>query len=346
MGPLGRTAPPHYTTLWRRIGNKMPTFEHDPKFTIKEGVTRVVVDSTGMKISNRGEWIRVKWNVKKGFFKLHILVDLDTRRILAFALSDMNGGAAAHLPILLNRLLKKCTGEEIPLKEPIANLIIDKMPKADDKADPHQTLLDRWTCGEKDPAPPVEEIVLDEDELNRVDSILGKHLRRICNELKKMGIHFEMRGDGAYDARVLFALLASLGITPIIRIRINARAGGVSRARGLAALEQLAGWAGCTNEEFNRMTKAERKLNQKEWKKNVRYGLRWIVEIVISAFKRVFGESVRALKPHTATIEIATKVAAYNHNLDIRDTVLSAMRRPPDTGPPEGAWPWSEVTAA
>ena len=54
-------------------------------------VVRVVVDSTGMKNTNRGEWIQVKWNVKKGFFKLHILVDLDTRRILAFALSDMNG---------------------------------------------------------------------------------------------------------------------------------------------------------------------------------------------------------------------------------------------------------------
>ena len=154
-------------------------------------------------------------------------------------------------------------------------------------------------------------------------------------------------GDGAYDAKALFALLASRGITPIIRIRINAnaRAGGVSRARGLATLEQLGGWAGCTNEEFNRMTKAERNLNQKEWKKNVRYGLRWIVEIVISAFKRVFGESVRALKPHTVIMEIATKVAAYNRNLDIRDAALSVMRRPPDTGPPENAWPWSEVTA-
>ena len=345
---FGPDRTPEFTTLWRRIGNIMPTFEHNPEFTIKEGVMRVVVDSTGMKNTNRGEWIQVKWNVKKGFFKLHILVDLDTRRILAFALSDMNGGDAAHLPILLNQLLKKCTGEEIPLNEPIANLIIDKIPRAGDRADPNQTLLDRWTGDGKAPPPQVEEIVLDEDELNRVDSMLGKHVRRICNKLKEMGMHFEMRGDGAYDARALFALLANLGITPIIRIRINAnaRSRGVSRARGLAALEQLAGWAGCTNEEFNRMTKAERKLNQKEWKKNVRYGLRWIVEIVISAFKRVFGESVRARKPHTAVIEIATKVAAYNRNLDIRDAVLSAMRRPPDTGPPEGAWPWSEVTAA
>ena len=153
-----------------------------------------------------------------------------------------------------------------------------------------------------------------------------------------------LRGDGAYDAKALFSLLARLGMTLIIRIRINTKAesGGANHARALAALEQLAGWTGCTSEEFNYMTKAERKLNQKAWKKDVRYGLRRIVEIVISAFKRVFGESVRARKPHTAIIEIATKVAAYNHT---RDAAISAMRRPPDTGPPAGAWPWSEVTS-
>ena len=108
----------------------------------------------------------------------------------------------------------------------------------------------------------------------------------------------------------------------------------------------MEGGGDCSNEEFNHMTKDERRLNQKRWKKDVRSGLLWIVEIVISAFKRVFGESVRALKPHTAIIEIATKIAAYNRNLDIRDAVVGARRRPPDTGPPAAAWPWPAVTAA
>ena len=49
-------------------------------------------------------------------------------------------------------------------------------------------------------------------------------------------------------------------------------------------------------------------------------------EIVISAFKRVFGESVRALTPHTTNIEIATKIAAYNENLDIGDEEIRRMR--------------------
>ena len=343
---FGDSRAPHYTTTWRRTGNVMPTFEHEPKFTFKEGVMRVVIDSTGVANSNRGEWIRVKWNVKRGFFKLHILVDLDTRRILAFAVSDVNGGDAAHLPVLLNQLMKQYTGEGIPLKESIADLVIDRIPKAGSRADPNQTLLDRWTVG--DGTPDTEEIVLNEAELSRVDSVLGEKLRRIRNKLEKRGIHMELRADGGYDARKVFSLLAHLGITPVIRIRIsaNATSEGVDRARALAALEQFGGRGGCTNEVFNRMTKGERRLNQKEWKEDVEYGLRWIVEIVISAFKRVFGESVRALKPHTAIIEIATKVAAYNHNLDIGDAAVRAMRIPQDAGPPAAAWPWSEVAAA
>ena len=42
-----------------------------------------------------------------------------------------------------------------------------------------------------------------------------------------------MTTDGGYDSRVTFALLAALGIIPVIRVRINsgARAKGKNRAR-------------------------------------------------------------------------------------------------------------------
>ena len=73
------------------------------------------------------------------------------------------------------------------------------------------------------------------------------------------------------------------------------------------------------------MRKYERLTNRKEWKNDVRYGLRWLVEIVISAFKRVFGESVRARTPYTAYVEIATKIAAYNRNLNIGDMAIREL---------------------
>ena len=42
-----------------------------------------------------------------------------------------------------------------------------------------------------------------------------------------------------------------------------------------------------------------------------------VVEIVISAFKRIFGDSVRVVKPQYILLEIATKIAAYNKRRDI-----------------------------
>lgn len=56
------------------------------------------------------------------------------------------------------------------------------------------------------------------------------------------------------------------------------------------------------------MAKSGHRPNQKEWRERVKFGLRWLVENVTSAFKRALGESVGALLPHTAYIEIDTKM--------------------------------------
>ena len=43
------------------------------------------------------------------------------------------------------------------------------------------------------------------------------------------------------------------------------------------------------------MDKDERETNRKEWKKKrMKYGKKWLVEIVISSFKRFFGDAVVA----------------------------------------------------
>ena len=327
---------PHFSVIWKRIGGAMPVFEKvGVRDMLVKGKRRFVVDSTGIKLSNRGEWIRVKWNVKRGFFKLHILIDLDTKRILAFELTDMNGGDAANLVKLLSSIMKEYAGEGIPLKESISDMILDVGPDMpSSQADSRQARLTQWLPDEE--KSDTEEhtganevcISIDEKDLSRVDSEINVALRSIRDKLEKKGIHIELMGDGGYDARTIFSMLAQLGITPVIKVRINSntRSKGVDRARTLAVLNQLGGGDGCTNREFSRMTKDERRANRKKWKEKVEFGLRWIVEIVISAFKRVLGESVRALTPYTAFIEIATKIAAYNYYLDVGDAAVKAMR--------------------
>ena len=289
---------------------------------------RLVPDSTGVKLGSRGGWLSVKWKVARGFFKMHILVDLDTRRILAFSLTDVKGGDAAQLPDLLCRALGGYVGRGVSLPEPIAEMVLNAASagKAGRQIDHKQTLMDHWLYEDEDgkaageDASPAEVGVDAED----VDGTIDAEFARLGRELEEMGIRIELRADGGYDSRVTFASLATPGIIPVIRVRINsgARAKGINRVRAKAVLEQLGGRGGRTGRELNRMTNEERRANQKEWKKDTRYGLRWMVEIIISAFKRVFGESVRALTPCTAFIEVAIKVAAYNRNLDIGDEAI------------------------
>jgi hypothetical protein len=43
-----------------------------------------LIDSTGIKVTNRGEWIRDKWNRgRRGFVKIHMAVDIRTKHIVS-----------------------------------------------------------------------------------------------------------------------------------------------------------------------------------------------------------------------------------------------------------------------
>ena len=71
---------PHYITISRRI-NKL-----EIKINEKLGNDIVIaLDSTGIKVANRGEWMQHKWHVrKKGYLKIHVAaVDIKKKRILS-----------------------------------------------------------------------------------------------------------------------------------------------------------------------------------------------------------------------------------------------------------------------
>ncbi|MBV9176829.1 MAG: transposase [Nitrososphaeraceae archaeon] len=64
----------------------------NPKINLeKDVITIIAVDSTGIKVTNRGgEWIREKWNnnnnnnkKRRGFIKIHVAVNVRTKKILS-----------------------------------------------------------------------------------------------------------------------------------------------------------------------------------------------------------------------------------------------------------------------
>ncbi len=48
----------------------------------------IVIDSSGLKVSNRGEWMRQKWKVRRGFVKIHLTCDLKTHMITSVQVTD------------------------------------------------------------------------------------------------------------------------------------------------------------------------------------------------------------------------------------------------------------------
>jgi hypothetical protein len=53
-----------------------------PKYKLANNMLALIaLDSTGIKVANRGEWMRHKWHIRKGYLKIHITVDIKKKRI-------------------------------------------------------------------------------------------------------------------------------------------------------------------------------------------------------------------------------------------------------------------------
>ena len=66
-----------HSTIIERLNKLEPTLDVD-----KSKKYRVAVDVTGNKLSNRGEYIRHKWKVSRGWIKVSIVIDRFTKELL------------------------------------------------------------------------------------------------------------------------------------------------------------------------------------------------------------------------------------------------------------------------
>ena len=249
---LGDWDAPCYTTIYRRF-QSLEVKRNGNVFTITGGRTvliRLAVDSTGLKQHNRGEWIRHKWKVRRGFVKLHVMVDVDMKKILAVRVTDDRTGDSPMLIPLLDDALKSC------------------VPQA--------------------------------SESGRA----GRSTR--CSAY----------GDGAYASRDNLKACRDRNVTPFIKLKVSStpKGKGAGDVWGMAVRDQF---GGSDPNRVKWLPDEEKKSNQKEWKVRVGYGKRWIVEIVFSAFKRMFGEHLYSLKWKNMVQEVNLKVAAYNKLIDM-----------------------------
>lgn len=202
---------PDYTSIaWRvkRIDVKIDD-TIDP-----DDIIVIAADSSGIKVANRGEWIRKRWNVRRGFIKMHIAVDKETKEIVAM----------------------KVTKEDVHDGKKLISLVKQAMKNAS----------------------------------------IGKVI-----------------ADGAYDSRNNFRFLSDNNIEPVIKVRKNASL----KARGCMP---------------RKLSVVEQKQDFDGWKKKHGYGYRLAAESAFSAFKRIFGEHVKAVKWKNMVKELLLKASIYN----------------------------------
>lgn len=100
---------PHYTTINRRIHRldiKIKDTDNKNKEFEDEYIV-IAADSTGIKVTNRGQWMREKWNVrKKGYLKIHIAVNVKTKKILSIKVTDEHVHDSKALPELVEDIMK------------------------------------------------------------------------------------------------------------------------------------------------------------------------------------------------------------------------------------------------
>jgi hypothetical protein len=99
---------PDYSNINRRINRLDIKIDDDAnKSSLHDDHFVIAIDSTGIKVSNRGEWIRHKWNIKRGYLKIHLAVDIKKKRILSLHVTSEQVHDGKILPELIDDITIK-----------------------------------------------------------------------------------------------------------------------------------------------------------------------------------------------------------------------------------------------
>ena len=115
---------PDFSTINRRI-NKLNipinNNNNNNNKLSKDEYLIIAIDSTGIKVTNRGQWMRDKWNVKnkKGYLKIHVAVNVKTKKILSMRVTDEHIHDSKALPGLVDEAIK--SDKKIVIGELIAD---------------------------------------------------------------------------------------------------------------------------------------------------------------------------------------------------------------------------------
>ena len=104
--------PPSYGQICKRINRLNIEIKRDKLDDDNDDII-VSIDSTGIKVTNRGQWMDEKWNTqnRKGYLKIHVAVDIKTKEILALEVTDEKVHDGRMLKKLVDHVLDSSSSE-------------------------------------------------------------------------------------------------------------------------------------------------------------------------------------------------------------------------------------------
>lgn len=120
--------PPSYGHICKRI-NKLNIDIKRDKMDDDDDLI-ISIDSTGIKITNRGQWMDEKWNTqnRKGYLKIHVAVDIKTKKIIALEVTDEKVYDGKMLKKLVNHVLDSREPKTVKIKSVLADGAYDSNP--------------------------------------------------------------------------------------------------------------------------------------------------------------------------------------------------------------------------
>ena len=104
----GKFRPLSYVAIFQRIRSiPISGMMDEINRASREGMT-VIIDSSGFKITERGDWLSSKWNRKrKGWIKMHIAIDAERMNVVSLTITDQNTSDIKEFRKMLHPVLGK-----------------------------------------------------------------------------------------------------------------------------------------------------------------------------------------------------------------------------------------------
>ena len=240
---IGEYRTPSFSQLRKRIWRlDVNTYQGGMITVSNPGHSRILAaDATEIKQHNRGEWMGKKWRVKRGFVKLHVMVDTQTMKIVALSVTDESVGDVTEFRPLLGQSMDAVGARDgagdVPHhpRDPGP----DAPAREQDCAPPrHPAYQNRLASG----IPPLASLSSDCPNADPAPDIIY--------------------GDAAYGSRDSVAACACAGVVPGIlhRINVTARGKGSGDAWGVSVRDQLGGGPEATRLDL--LSREEKRENQ------------------------------------------------------------------------------------